>query len=135
MKNTLALYISQGSNTLISFLSSGDIKKRIRITGRGARETEPYSIAQMQYPANHLNDIRDPADHLYFGLQAFHPLRLEEVLGLKHKDRQRMTIFIQCAVLILSGVLRKNHEILQSRSKTIRNPAISCRIHGADGRI
>ena len=72
--------------------------KSIRITGRGARETKPYSIEQMQFIAAHLNDVRDPVDRLYLGLQAFHPFRLEEVLGLKYQDRQGMTVFIQRAV-------------------------------------
>ena len=44
--------------------------KSIRITGRGAKETQPYTIPQMKFIAAHLMDVCDPADRLYLGLQA-----------------------------------------------------------------
>ena len=72
--------------------------KSIRISGRSAKETEPYTIAQMQFLATHLQDVHDPTDRLYLGLQAFHPFRLEEVLGLMFKDREGQNISIQRAV-------------------------------------
>ena len=72
--------------------------KSIRITGRSAKETRPYTITQMKYLATHLQDVRDPLDRLYLGLQAFHPFRLEEVLGLMYKDREGQDILIQRAV-------------------------------------
>ena len=60
--------------------------KSIRLTGRSAKETEPYSVDEMRYIVAHLNDIKDATDRAYMALQALHPLRLEEVLGLTFED-------------------------------------------------
>ena len=73
--------------------------KSIRITGRSAKVTEPYSITQMQFIASHLEDVKSPSDRLYLGLQAFHPFRLEEVLGLMHQDISGNYIHIERAVI------------------------------------
>ncbi|MBR6185356.1 MAG: tyrosine-type recombinase/integrase family protein [Bacteroidaceae bacterium] len=72
--------------------------KNIRISGRGAVETEPYTVDQMKYIASHLMDVRNPMDCLFLGLQAFHPFRLEEVLGLMFKDYFGTEIYVQRAV-------------------------------------
>ena len=40
----------------------------------------------MRYMAHNLSKITDSADLMYFVLLSFHPLRLEEVLGLKWAD-------------------------------------------------
>ena len=60
--------------------------KSVRITGRGSKPTEPYSVAQMRFLAQHIGLIENPSDRAYMALQALHPLRLEEVLGLKWMD-------------------------------------------------
>ena len=53
----------------------------------------------MQFIASHLQDVKNPLDRLYLGLQAFHPFRLEEVLGLMHQDISGNYIHIERAVI------------------------------------
>lgn len=60
--------------------------KSIKLTGRAAKETKAYTVEQMRYIVSHLQDIAKPTDRAYLALQALHPLRLEEVLGLKYED-------------------------------------------------
>lgn len=74
--------------------------KRIRITGAASKATVPYSVEQMQYLVHHMDDIRQPMDKSYLAIQAFHPLRLEEVLGLQWSDidTENMAIHIRRAV-------------------------------------
>ena len=62
--------------------------------------TEPYTIEQMRFLVQSLNRIENPQDRAYLALHALHPLRLEEVLGLKEKDIDLIenTIHIERAV-------------------------------------
>lgn len=60
--------------------------KRLKITGNACTPTEPYSVEQMQYLTQNLGRVKNPTDRAYIALQALHPLRLEEVLGLKWED-------------------------------------------------
>ena len=60
--------------------------KRIKITGKASQATVPYSVEQMRYLVQHINNIKDPIDRAYLAIQALHPLRLEEVLGLQAAD-------------------------------------------------
>ena len=48
--------------------------------------TEPYSIEQMQYLVAHIPGIKNPTDKAYLAFAALHPLRPEEVFGLKYGD-------------------------------------------------
>lgn len=82
-------------------ISSNPLKSRkVKITGAASRPTEAYSIDQMQYLVAHLDDVRNPRDRAFLAVLALHPLRLEEVLGLKGADinREEMTITIRRAV-------------------------------------
>ncbi len=74
--------------------------RRVKITGKASKPTEPYSVAQMRYLVQHIGDVQNPVDRLYLALQALHPLRLEEVLGLQYQDidPDRMAIYIRRAV-------------------------------------
>ncbi|MBQ3404681.1 MAG: tyrosine-type recombinase/integrase [Oscillospiraceae bacterium] len=74
--------------------------KRLRITGAESTTTEVYSVRQMQYLIRHISDVKKKDDQIYLALQALHPLRLEEVLGLKWADvnLENMTIHIRRAV-------------------------------------
>lgn len=74
--------------------------KRLRITGRASEPTEEYSIEQMQYLIGHISSVTNATDRAYLALQALHPLRLEEVLGLKWEDvdREHMQLHICRAV-------------------------------------
>lgn len=74
--------------------------RRVKITGRSSKSTKPYSIEQMRYLVKHLNEIKNPVDREYMALQALHPLRLEEVLGLRPEDvdTENMVIYVRQAV-------------------------------------
>lgn len=60
--------------------------KRIKITGKASQPTAPYTVEQMRFLVQHIGDIKDPMDRAYLAIQALHPLRLEEVLGLQAAD-------------------------------------------------
>ncbi len=60
--------------------------RRLRISGRESEPTKEYSVKQMGHIVNHLDDIKQERDRMYIALQALHPMRLEEVLGLKWED-------------------------------------------------
>lgn len=74
--------------------------RRVKITGKASKATPPYTVEQMRYLVQHIGDIQNPLDRAYLALQALHPLRLEEVLGLQPEDidREHMTIHIRRAV-------------------------------------
>ena len=60
--------------------------KSIRIKGEPSKATEPYTVEQMQYIVRHIEDIKKPMDRMYVAIHALHPLRPEEVFGLKWED-------------------------------------------------
>lgn len=72
--------------------------KSIRITGTSSQATEPYSVEQMQYLVHHIDQIQKPQDRAYLALHALHPLRLEEVLGLKGADVEGRIMHVRRAV-------------------------------------
>ena len=59
---------------------------RLKIDGKASKDTPPYTVDEMKYLAAHLDDIQQEQDRIYLALQMFHPLRLEEVLGLRWED-------------------------------------------------
>lgn len=82
-------------------LSQNPLKsRRLKVTGEASKATPPYSVEQMRYLVQHIGDIKNPVDRAYLALQALHPLRLEEVLGLEpgDVDTQGMKIHIRRAV-------------------------------------
>lgn len=72
--------------------------KRIRIKGAASKPTEPYSVAQMQYLLRRIDQIKKPQDKAFLALQALHPLRPEEVYGLKGADVDEHFIHVRRAV-------------------------------------
>lgn len=60
--------------------------RKIRITGEESKTTKPYTVEQMRFLVSSLDKIQNEDDRTYLALQALHPLRLEEVLGLKWED-------------------------------------------------
>ena len=58
----------------------------VKIKGKAANATEPYSVEQMRYLANHICDVQRPMDRAWIALSISLPLRPEEVLGLTWKD-------------------------------------------------
>lgn len=82
-------------------ISSNPLKsRRVKITGKASKATPPYTVEQMRYLIQHIGDIQNPVDRVYMALQALHPLRLEEVLGLAPEDIDcdNMTVHIRRAV-------------------------------------
>lgn len=61
----------------------------VKIKGKTATTTEPYSVEQMRYLASHIDDVRRPMDKTWLALSISLPLRSEEVLGLKWEDIDR----------------------------------------------
>lgn len=74
--------------------------RRVKITGKSSQLTKEYSVEQMRYLILHLKDVQRPDDRMYLAMQALHPLRLEEVLGLKwgDVDLDAMTVYVRRAV-------------------------------------
>lgn len=70
--------------------------KRIKIKGDASETTPTYTIDQMRYIISNLSRIQNPRDRAYMAIQALHPLRLEEVLGLQWGDidTERMTLHV-----------------------------------------
>lgn len=60
--------------------------KRLKITGNASKDTVPYTIEEMRYIVQHIADVKSPVDRAYLALQSLHPMRLEEVLGLRPTD-------------------------------------------------
>lgn len=60
--------------------------KRLKITGKSSKETAPYSVEEMRYIVQRIGSVQSPVDRMYLALQALHPMRLEEVLGLRLTD-------------------------------------------------
>lgn len=74
--------------------------RSIRINGRAPKPTEPYTVEQMQYIVSRIGQVEQTADRAFIALLALHPLRLEEVLGLKYRDidRQQNVIHVERSV-------------------------------------
>ncbi len=74
--------------------------KRLKITGEASKITKEYSVEQMRFLIQNLDKVSSTTDRAYLAVQALHPLRLEEVLGLKWEDvdMENMLIHIQRAV-------------------------------------
>lgn len=90
---------------------------RIKITGAESATTETYGVEQMQYLVQHIGDIKQAQDRAYMAIQALHPLRLEEVLGLKWSgiDLEHMTLSINRAV---THPTRNQPEIKSPKTKS-----------------
>ena len=72
--------------------------KSVRINGASSKPTEPYSVEQMRYLVQHIEQVQKPQDRAYLAIQALHPLRLEEVLGIKGADIEDSIIHVRRAV-------------------------------------
>ena len=91
--------------------------KRIKITGTESTTTAPYSVKQMQYLIQRIGDIKQPLDRTYMAIQALHPLRLEEVLGLKWSDidLEHMALSVNRAV---THPKRNQPEVKDTKTKS-----------------
>lgn len=60
--------------------------RRLKITGDASTVTKEYTVEQMRFLIHNLDKVVNDMDRAYLAIQALHPLRLEEVLGLKWGD-------------------------------------------------
>ncbi|MBE6914212.1 MAG: hypothetical protein E7472_04675 [Ruminococcaceae bacterium] len=74
--------------------------KRLKISGASSQTRKPYTVEEMQYIVGHLGQVQSLSDRNFLALIALHPLRLEEVLGLKWDDidLEQMVIHVRRAV-------------------------------------
>jgi len=100
------------------FLTKNPLKtSRIKIAGTESTTTAVYSVEEMQFLIQHIDDIKQPLDRTYMAIQALHPLRLEEVLGLKWVDidLEQMALHISRAV---THPTRNQPEIKDTKTKS-----------------
>lgn len=82
-------------------INANPVKSRkVKIVGDASKATPPYSVEQMEYLIDHLEDVKNDRDRAFLAVMALHPLRLEEGLGLQGADidREEMTITVSRAV-------------------------------------
>jgi len=74
--------------------------RRIKLTGEASKVTKEYTVEQMRFLIRNLENVKNATDRAYLAIQALHPLRLEEVLGLKWGDidLDTMTLYVRRAV-------------------------------------
>ena len=74
--------------------------RRLKITGEASKVTEEYTVEQMRFLIRNLDKVEKSTERAYLAIQALHPLRLEEVLGLKWADidLESMTLSVRRAV-------------------------------------
>lgn len=76
--------------------------KRIKVTGADSKTTAPYSVEQMRFLIQNIDRLSRQEDKTYLALQALHPMRLEEVLGLKWSDIDLDAMVLQIAARFLT---------------------------------
>lgn len=54
-----------------------------RLRGGASKATEPYTVEEMRCLVEGIGRLQNPTDRAYMALHTLHPLRLEEVLGLR----------------------------------------------------
>lgn len=85
VKNVLNMIFEQAIEEDI-ILKNPLRSRSIRITGSASTPTRPYTVEQMRFLVGSIRKLTNPMDKAYLALHALHPLRLEEVLGLKGED-------------------------------------------------
>lgn len=72
----------------------------LRLRGESSKPTEPYTVEEMRTLVEGIGKLKNPNDRAYLALQALHPLRLEEALGLRWEDvnTDTMTLRVRRAV-------------------------------------
>ena len=57
-----------------------------RLRGEASKPTEPYTVEEMRQIVQGIGKLTNSNDRAYLALHSLHPLRLEEVLGLRWED-------------------------------------------------
>lgn len=104
--------------------------KRIKVTGKDCVTTKVYTVEQMRYIVQHVKDVQKETDRRFLALQALHPMRLEEVLGLKWEDidLEKRQIHIRRAVTHPdrnSPIIKSTKTDLSTRTIALSNIAAS----------
>lgn len=93
VKNVLNMIFQQAQED--GLIQKNPLKsKSIRITGKASKETAPYSVEQMRFLVRGIDRLTNSADKMFLALHMLHPLRLEELLGLKWGDVDFETLSI-----------------------------------------
>ncbi len=58
----------------------------VKIKGKAANVTEPYTVEQMRHLAAHIGEVKRDTDRAWLAISISLPLRPEEVLGLQWRD-------------------------------------------------
>ena len=95
-----------------------------RLRGEASKETKPYTVEQMRMLVEGIGSLTNPVDRAYLALHALHPLRLEEVLGLRWEDvnEDDMTLLIRRAV---THPKRNAPEVKETKTGKCREIALS----------
>lgn len=127
-KKKVRMVLSQILDSAVEdeLLRSNPLKsKRFKLSGEESRYTEPYTKEQMQYLSKHIGDIENPTDRAFLALMLFHPLRLEEALGLQGKDVDAANKLLRVRQ-VATHPTRNQPEIREPKTKSsVRTLALS----------
>lgn len=90
--------------------------RNLRVTGAASKVTPVYSVEQMRNIVAHIGDVKRQNDRHYIALQALHPLRLEEVLGLRWEDIDRENNIIHVRNTVTHPT--RNQGVFEEKTKT-----------------
>ena len=95
-----------------------------RLRGGASKTTEPYTVEEMRCLVEGIGKLASPTDQAYMALHTLHPLRLEEVLGLRWEDvdEEDMTLHIRRAV---THPTRNAAEVKETKTNECRETALS----------
>lgn len=95
-----------------------------RIKGEARKETPAYSVEEMRFLVERIGSLPNRDDRAYLALHALHPLRLEEVLGLRWEDvdEKEMILHIRRAV---THPKRNAPEVKETKTGKPRETALS----------
>ena len=95
-----------------------------RLRGEASKTTQPYTVEEMRTLVEGIGRLQSPTDRAYMALHTLHPLRLEEVLGLRWEDvdEEEMTLRICRAV---THPNRNTPEVKETKTGKTRETALS----------
>lgn len=121
-KDKARMVLNQIMNSAVEdkLIATNPVKsRRVKVAGTASKATLPYTVEEMRYLIQHINDVKKPSDRAYLALQALYSLRLEEVLGLQGADvdTKTMTIHVRRAV---THPTRNQPEVKDTKTESSR---------------